>query len=197
MMKEEFTDIEGLLERFFEGKTSNAEEKELYVFFNRKDVPEHLSSYKPLFGYFESGLAEEVHRSETGSSKKPVTVRRRLLSMAISAAAVLLLLLIYPLFINRSADSDPFEGSYIVRNGVRIDNLDEIRPELELTLQKAMLQQEYANRLFEMAASVEDPFAKIQQEIAAHYCELIHQFEDENVRKEVQNMLQVDCKEQL
>ena len=49
MQSDEYTYIENLLERFFEGETSNAEERELYAFFARPDLPEHLKSYKPLF----------------------------------------------------------------------------------------------------------------------------------------------------
>ena len=42
MKSDEYIYIENLLERFFEGETSNAEEQELYAFFARPDLPEHL-----------------------------------------------------------------------------------------------------------------------------------------------------------
>jgi len=38
-MKEELTHIEILLERFFEGQTSNEDEQELYRFFRRTTCP--------------------------------------------------------------------------------------------------------------------------------------------------------------
>ncbi|MCD8135955.1 MAG: hypothetical protein LUH01_08405 [Parabacteroides gordonii] len=51
--------IEDLLERFFDGQTSNAEEQELYAFFNSPGVPEALRSYQSVFAYFETGIKEE------------------------------------------------------------------------------------------------------------------------------------------
>ena len=44
--------IENLLEKYFEGETSIAEEKELKVYFSSGDVAQHLEQYKAIFGYF-------------------------------------------------------------------------------------------------------------------------------------------------
>ena len=41
--------IEELLERYFEGETSAAEEKQIRAFFASGEVPEHLAAYAPLF----------------------------------------------------------------------------------------------------------------------------------------------------
>ena len=64
MQTEKQKHIEQLLERFFDGQTSNAEEQELYSFFNSSDVPEALKSYQPVFGYFETGIREELNEKE-------------------------------------------------------------------------------------------------------------------------------------
>lgn len=45
--------IEELLERYFEGETSAAEEKQIRAFFASGEVPEHLAAYAPLFAYFD------------------------------------------------------------------------------------------------------------------------------------------------
>lgn len=45
--------MEELLERYFEGETSAAEEKLIRAFFASGEVPEHLAAYIPLFAYFE------------------------------------------------------------------------------------------------------------------------------------------------
>ena len=42
-------EIEELLARYYDGKTSRAEEKELKRFFTEEDVPDHLLSEKELF----------------------------------------------------------------------------------------------------------------------------------------------------
>mgnify|MGYP001515081481 CR=1 FL=1 len=57
MKTEEYKSIEDLLDRFFEGQTSNEEERVLYEFFARPDIPAHLERYREVFGYFESGIA--------------------------------------------------------------------------------------------------------------------------------------------
>lgn len=48
----EHTNIEILLEKYFEGETSIAEEKELTNYFSSPNVAQHLEQYKSLFGYF-------------------------------------------------------------------------------------------------------------------------------------------------
>lgn len=48
--------IEQLLERYFEGRTSTEEERTLRRFFTSGDVPENLKMYQPLFAYFENEI---------------------------------------------------------------------------------------------------------------------------------------------
>jgi len=50
MKTEEYKSIEDLLDRFFEGQTSNEEERVLYEFFARPDIPAHLERYREVFG---------------------------------------------------------------------------------------------------------------------------------------------------
>ncbi|MBQ4821743.1 hypothetical protein [Aquimarina sp. MMG016] len=48
----ELSNIEKLLEKYFEGETTISEEKELKVYFTRENVPSHLERYKDLFQFF-------------------------------------------------------------------------------------------------------------------------------------------------
>lgn len=48
----EFNKIEDILEKYFQGETSIAEEKELKDYFSSPNVAQHLEQYKPMFGYF-------------------------------------------------------------------------------------------------------------------------------------------------
>ncbi|AXT59024.1 hypothetical protein D1816_01205 [Aquimarina sp. AD10] len=48
----ELSNIEKLLEKYFEGETTISEEKELKVYFTRETVPSHLERYRDLFQYF-------------------------------------------------------------------------------------------------------------------------------------------------
>lgn len=53
----ELSNIEKLLEKYFEGVTTISEEKELKVYFTRENVPTHLERYKNLFQYFSQESA--------------------------------------------------------------------------------------------------------------------------------------------
>jgi hypothetical protein len=46
------SEIEGLLEKFYDGTTSLPEEKILRDFFQAPHVPEHLMVHKPMFAFF-------------------------------------------------------------------------------------------------------------------------------------------------
>ena len=78
MKADEYIYIENLLERFFEGETTNAEEQELYAFFARPDLPEHLKNYRPVFGYFETGIAGEMEeRQKTSKAARSIPFFKR------------------------------------------------------------------------------------------------------------------------
>ena len=120
MKTEEYKSIEDLLDRFFEGQTSNEEERVLYKFFARPDIPAHLERYREVFGYFESGIALDF--SETPELRLPakeISYKRKIgWAIAVCVAASLLLFLVNTVFMNQNASFNPYEGSYIVRNGV-------------------------------------------------------------------------------
>jgi hypothetical protein len=82
----ELNKIEILLEKYFQGETSIAEENELRNYFSSLDVAQHLEQYKPMFGYFplakEQMLQQEIPRQ---SKKRDVTW------LSIAASVVVLL----------------------------------------------------------------------------------------------------------
>jgi hypothetical protein len=187
--------IEELLERFFDGETSNEEEQELYRFFAQEDIPEHLRRYKPVFSYFENGLEKEMKLITEASSEliEPLRHTRpaHRVRIAVGMAASLLILSIAGLLFLRKANAfDPYEGSYIVRNGVRITDISVIRPELEATVQKVLLQEEKANRLMSNLIEQETRFEQIQQRIDRQNEEIINRFPDkmkESIRSIIEN----------
>lgn len=54
----ELVKIEELLETYFEGNTTLAEEATLSAYFTNGDVAEHLQTYQPLFAGFEAARNE-------------------------------------------------------------------------------------------------------------------------------------------
>ena len=51
--------IEKLIDKYFEGETSIAEENELKTYFSSLDVAQHLQQYQTVFGYFSQAKTEE------------------------------------------------------------------------------------------------------------------------------------------
>lgn len=140
--------IEQLLERFFDGQTSKAEEQELYVFFNSSGIPEALRSYQSVFAYFETGIKEEFSGQHAKTERPSLkSSGKTWLWIGTGIAVSLLFFLVYSLGFDRPAPFNPYEGSYIVRNGVRITDMKEILPELEYSLHEVELQQEKAEQI--------------------------------------------------
>ncbi|MDR1203803.1 MAG: hypothetical protein LBL58_19510 [Tannerellaceae bacterium] len=187
--------IEDLLERFFDGETSNEEERKLYWFFAQENIPVHLRRYKPVFGYFENELKKEMNQLPGASAELIEGVRhkkpKRRIGVALGIAASLLILLIVShLFVGKANAFNPYEGSYIVRNGVRITDISVIKPELEATIRKALLQEEEANRLLSNLTEPETRFEQIQQRIDRQNEEIINRFPDEmkeSIRSIIEN----------
>lgn len=77
----ELHSIEILLERYFLGETSIAEEKQLKDYFSSPDVAPHLEQYKAVFGYFTKAKEEQFTKTV------PLQPRKRNYVAWISVAA--------------------------------------------------------------------------------------------------------------
>jgi len=82
----EFNKIEDILEKYFQGETSIAEEKELKNYFSSPNVAQHLEQYKPMFGYFSQ--VKEQKSTQTIPLK---TKKRNVAWLSIAASVVVLL----------------------------------------------------------------------------------------------------------
>ena len=198
-MKEELTRIKILLERFYDGQTSNEDEQELYVFFRRDNIPDELISHKPVIQYFETGLADEfgcAFAEEAGlpfRSVKMQKIRSRLILWSSVAASFLLILFSSVYFLTAKEPSDPYAGSYIIRNGVRITDLDLIRPELEAAIQKSLLLEQEADRLVEQLSMIDDSREmQIMQQLQDHHQRILDNMQDETIRNEMKEILNLN-----
>jgi hypothetical protein len=79
--------IEKLLEKYFEGETSIAEEKELKAYFSSSNVAQHLEQYKSVFGYFSQAKQEQFTATLPLQSKKRIKV----VWLSVAASAVVML----------------------------------------------------------------------------------------------------------
>ena len=82
--------IEILLEKYFRGESSVAEENELRTYFSSSDVAQHLEQYKPLFGYFSLAKRQKFTQ-EMPKFEKPENKKRNLTWLSIAASIVVLL----------------------------------------------------------------------------------------------------------
>ncbi|WP_394774149.1 hypothetical protein [Flavobacterium sp.] len=82
----ELNKIEDILEKYFQGETSIAEENELKEYFSSSNVAQHLEQYKPMFGYF-SQVKEQKSTQEIPLKTK----KRNVAWLSIAASAVVLL----------------------------------------------------------------------------------------------------------
>lgn len=86
----ELDKLEILLEKYFEGETSIAEENQLKDYFSSSDVAQHLEQYKPLFGYFSASKQQEFTQVVPLISK-PRAKKRTTTWLSIAASVVVLL----------------------------------------------------------------------------------------------------------
>ncbi|PWA05355.1 hypothetical protein [Flavobacterium psychrotolerans] len=100
--------IEELLEKYFQGGTSIAEEQELRKYFSSSNVLPHLEQYKPLFGYFSLVKKEEFEREIL-----PQTKKYNLAWLSIAASVVVLLGIgTYVYLNNNKANQNQDLGTY-------------------------------------------------------------------------------------
>jgi hypothetical protein len=67
--------VEQLLEKYFQGETTIAEEKQLKAYFSSKDVAPHLAKYQSLFGYFETQKGTQFEQKLPLKPRKQSTVK--------------------------------------------------------------------------------------------------------------------------
>ena len=153
--------IYDLVDKFLEGRTSNAEERELYAWFRENEVPAEWQELKAMFEWYEAGMPEinNAHSDQLSEQPTPITqhtttsrprrrVRMWLTGAAITAAASIAALL---WFTPTTPTIDIYEGSYIIEAGVMCDNSESIRQDIEELLARAELIEQSADELIAWA----------------------------------------------
>ncbi|WP_306354217.1 hypothetical protein [Flavobacterium sp. '19STA2R22 D10 B1'] len=91
--------IEELLEKYFQGMTSIAEEKELKNYFSGLDVAPHLEEYKAMFGYFN------VAKEQKFEQEVPLQTRKRKVAWLSIAATIVVMLGVFTVYNNYNKPS--------------------------------------------------------------------------------------------
>ncbi|MDP5028292.1 MAG: hypothetical protein NWQ14_08700 [Flavobacterium sp.] len=71
----ELKSVEQLLEKYFQGETTIAEEKQLKAYFSSNDMAPHLVKYQSLFGYFETQKGTQFEQKLPLQPRKQNTVK--------------------------------------------------------------------------------------------------------------------------
>ncbi len=155
-------DIRLLAERFFDGDTTVEEERTLYAFYSsHAALPADMEQYRPLitdlggmdFGetdlggmdFGETDLGSMDFRDMDFGDEKPAHpaqgIRHKLLvTLSGIAASLLVCITVYSLLQNhheRQQFAATYEGSYVIQDGKRIDDLSLIKTDIEHAISQA------------------------------------------------------------
>ena len=128
--------IEEYIRRFMEGETTNEQEQAIYRYFRTQRVPAHLKSYQAMFAWYEQGMPQKL-------APKKRSFRLAVQAWRAGLVAILVLGIGLSCFLLRESSTAKseewacYEGSYVVINGKRNSNIDEIMPQILATLRQA------------------------------------------------------------
>lgn len=130
-------DIRLLAERFFDGETTVEEERTLYAFYSsHAALPADMEQYRPLItdlGGMDFGDEKPAHPAQG--------IRHKLLvTLSGIAASLLVCITVYSLLQNhheRQQFAATYEGSYVIQDGKRIDDLSLIKTDIEHAISQA------------------------------------------------------------
>lgn len=128
--------IEALVEKFLDGRTTNAEEQELYAWFATADVPKEWTDLKAMFAWYREGMPEITSLVESAPKPKSrfsLSLRRGVMAISTAVAVAVVAVLMWP----SSHKVNIYEGSYIIESGDYCDNIEYIQEDIEALLQRA------------------------------------------------------------
>lgn len=102
----ELDKIEILLEKYFDGETTIAEENELKIYFSSSDVAQHLEHYRGMFGYFSAAKEQKFEH------ELPLKTKARNKVAWLSVAATIVILLGMFTFFNQNISQSQDLGTY-------------------------------------------------------------------------------------
>lgn len=119
-------EVYSLLEKYYEGTASEAEELELKRYFRENTVPPELEHEKEIFGWYGSeltipepsaGFEQRIISAVGKAQSRPTAKVRRMFALAMSSAAAILILAgSWFFFIHQSEPADTFKDPAIAYN---------------------------------------------------------------------------------
>ena len=120
--------IKELLDRYYEGETTDAEEQRLREYFSSDDIAAELQPYRSIFAYL--GHEKEVSRFRASPSEFRISSFKNQKSKWWYAAAAAVACLLTATYLVHEFQPKPqalCEGTYVVINGICYDDLSLVR----------------------------------------------------------------------
>ncbi|MCM1450743.1 MAG: hypothetical protein NC102_00580 [Clostridium sp.] len=130
-------DIGILLERFFDGSTTRAEEKALEDYFlGGGPVPAEFERYRDMFAWYASGMDEDKLPAEDKPALRAKPWRPKALAWVSSAAAIIAIAV--GVSMNYSPSRQPqtalYAETYVMRDGIVIEGEAEISADVDAAI---------------------------------------------------------------
>ena len=152
--------IKQLIDLFIEGETSLEQERTLYAYFAQQDIAPELEEYREMFQGFAVIDQSARDKSEVVIPRSKRKSMRLPLITAMSVAASIALIFGIFTFADKQEEKrlkQQYEGSYMIVNGERIDDLQKMKPEIERILAYA--------ELMERSTSISDNLQRLEEHI--------------------------------
>ncbi len=135
------TNINTLVNKYFEGETSVEEEKILRQYFTAENLPHNLQQLAPIFRYMDNeatalSVLQEIHRETRDLSTKSNRVHRIIAIITSVAASLLIGILLLKMPTQKNQN-------YTWVNGKRITNSEAIRQYAQESFEKVQSEDDF------------------------------------------------------
>ena len=118
--------------RFLNAETSIDEERALYAYFSRRDLPADAEKYREMFGWYAS-MGGESRANVRRMHPLRILPLKWWQWAGVAAIVAVLFTVGFNMRSDRAADEAyAYSGSYIIRDGQKITDLDIVLPEIEM-----------------------------------------------------------------
>jgi len=117
----EYIEIKELLDRYYEGETTDADEQRLREYFTSGEVAAGLQPYRTIFAYLKH---EKEHPAEEAAIISLPAIQQRRVKWWYATAAAVAFLLVATYFVreNQPTPKTLCTGTYVMVNGVCYDD---------------------------------------------------------------------------
>ena len=141
-----------LMDKLMEGRSTIDEERQLYAYYRRRNLPSDMEAQREFVEWLSCGLDDNAAKNNHTASHGKMWLRVAAVFIP-TAIAVVGTMSIYN---GNNPDYSLYAGSYVIENGKRISNIKDIYPQLIETERKIARVQEMMERRLEEMERLEE-----------------------------------------